>query len=253
MDEGRNGLRKKGTPGMAEQYSEIITGDKPIIDTLRPLIASRVMCKMEIPRTDESWITLLLEIRNIGNTYHLLLDTSAGFEAALSMFSDREVSLEFKEKGGVPCRFKTRIVACNPRGILAELPKVIYRIQRRRYFRVEGPSGMEITFLAEPSTERKMAKVKDYSAGGVAFFMETEWKLNVGDCLGDVHLNIPEGEGVISFQISQAAIRRTEPESSYSGKGLCAIEFIEISAQTRDKIFSHISSKHRVGIQRTKT
>lgn len=238
---------------MAEQYSEIITGDRAIIDTLRPLIASRLMCKIEIPRTDESWITLLLEIRKIGNTYHLLLDNAAGFEAALSKFSDWEVSLEFKEKGGVPCRFKTRIIACNPREILSELPKVIYRIQRRRYFRIEGPSGMEITFLAESSPERKKAKVKDYSAGGVAFFMETEWKLNVGDWLSDVHLNVPEGERVIRFQIPKAAIRRTESESSYSGKGLCAIEFIEISAQTRDKIFSHISRKQRVGIQRIGT
>ena len=238
---------------MAEQYSEIITGDRAIIDTLRPLIASRVMCKMEIPRTDESWITLLLEIRNIGNTYHLLLDTAAGFEAALLKFSDREVSLEFKDKGGIPCRFKTRIIACNPRETLSELPRVIYRIQRRQYFRIEAPSGMEITFLTESSTERKKAKVKDYSAGGVAFFMETEWKLNVGDWLIDVHLDIPEGEGVIRFQIPKAAIRRTESEFSYSEKALCAIEFIDISAQTRDTIFSHISRRQRVGIQRIGT
>jgi c-di-GMP-binding flagellar brake protein YcgR len=238
---------------VAEEYSEIVTGDRAIIDLLRRLIASRVMCEMEIPRTHESWITLLLEIRNIGNTYHLLLDTAAGFEAALLKFSDREVFLECKEKGGVACRFKTRIIACNPREVLSELPKVIYRIQRRRYFRMEGPPGVEITFLSEPSTEKKMAKVKDYSAGGVAFFMETEWKLNVGDWLSDVHLNIPEKEGVIRFQIPKAAVRRTETESSYGGMALCAVEFTEISAQTRDKIFSHISRKQRVGIQRIGT
>lgn len=116
---------------MAEQYSEIITGDKDVLNTLRPLIASRVMCKMEILRTNESWVTLLLEIRNLGNTYQLLIDNVAGFEAGLSKFSDKEVSLEFAEKGGVPCRFNTRISACNPREILSELPRVIYRIQRR--------------------------------------------------------------------------------------------------------------------------
>jgi len=238
---------------MAEQYSELVTGDRAIIDTLRPLIASRVRCKMEIPRTHENWITLLLEIRNIGSTYHLLIDNLAGFEAALSMFSDREVSLEFTEKGGVPCRFNTRIIACNPREIWAELPRVIYRIQRRQYFRVEAPLGTEITFLTESSTERKRAKVKNYSAGGVAFFMENDWKLNVGNGLTEIHLNVPEGKEMIRFQIAKAAVRRVESESSHSRQALCAIEFTEIPGQTRNQIFSHVLQQQRVGIQRTGT
>jgi len=238
---------------MAEQYSEIITGDKDVLNMLRPLIASRVMCKMEIPRTHESWITLLLEIRNIGNTYHLLIDNVAGFEAALSKFSDKEVSLEFAAKGGVPCRFNTRIIACNPREILSELPRVIYRIQRRQYFRIEAPLGTEITFLAESSKERKKAKVKNYSAGGVAFFMENDWKLNVGDRLTEVHLDVPEGEGMIRFQIPKVAVRRVESESSYSGQALCAVEFTEIPGQARNHIFSHVLRQQRVGIQRIGT
>ena len=187
---------------------------------------------------------------NIGNTYGLLLDTPPGLEAALSKLSDKEVSLEFKEKGGVPCQFKTRIIACNPGEILSELPNVIYRTQRGRYFRIEGPRGMEIAFLTESSPEGKQARIKDYSVGGVSFFMETEWKLKVGDCGTDVHLNIPEDKGVIHFQVPKAAIRRIESVSSHSGKTLCMIEFTEISVQTRDKIFSHISKKQRVGIQR---
>jgi c-di-GMP-binding flagellar brake protein YcgR len=208
---------------------------------------------MEISRTHESWITLLLEIRHIGNTYHLLIDKVAGFEAALSMLSDKEVSLEFAEKGGVPCRFTSRIIACNPREILAELPPVIYRIQRRQYFRIEAPLGTEITFLTESSKERKKAKVKNYSAGGVAFFMENDWKLNVGNWLAEVHLNVPEGKGMIRFQIPQATVRRVESESSYRREALCVIEFTEIPRQTRNSIFSHVLRQQRVGIQRTGT
>jgi c-di-GMP-binding flagellar brake protein YcgR len=238
---------------MAEQFSEIITGDRAIIDTLRPVIASRVTCKMEIPRTHESWGTLLLEIRHIGNTPHLLIDKAAGFEAALSMFSDQEVSLEFAEKGGVPCRFNTMIIACNPREILAELPRVIYRSQRRRYFRIEAHLGTEISFLTESSKERKKAQVKDYSAGGAAFFMEYDWKLNVGNWLTEVHLNVPEGKGMIHFQIPKAAVRRIEPESSHRRQALCMIEFTEIPGQTRNNIFSHVLRQQRVGIQRIGT
>jgi hypothetical protein len=226
-----NDLRRKGAYGMAEQFSEIITEEKAVIDSLRPLIASRVMCKMQIPRTDESWITLLLEIRNIGNTYHLLI----------------------AEKGGVPCRFNTRIIACSLREILSELPRVIHRIQRRRYFRVEAPLGMEIIFLTESSKEERKAKVKDYSAGGVAFFAQNDWKLNGGDWLTDIRLDIPEGEGVIRFQIPRAAVRRIESESSHGKKTLCAIEFTEIPEPTRNNIFAHAWRQQRVGIQRIGT
>jgi hypothetical protein len=238
---------------MAEQFFEIISGEKAVIDTLQSLIASRVVCKMEFPRTDRSWITLLLEIRNVGNAYHLLIDNVAGFAAALSKFPEQEVSLDFTEKGGVPCRFHTRIIACLPREILAELPKAIHRIQRRQFFRVEAPLGTEITFLAESSTERKKAKVKDYSAGGLAFFMEKDWKFNVADGLPDIHLEIPEGQGVIRFQIPRAAIRRIEPEALTRTKALCAIEFTEIPGPTRNNIFSHVLRQQRVGIQRTGT
>jgi c-di-GMP-binding flagellar brake protein YcgR len=202
---------------MTEQISEIIAGDKDVIDTLQSLIDSRVICKMEIPRTDQSWITLLLEVRNVRNAYHLLIDSVRGFEAALSKSPDKEVSLEFNDQVGVPCRFNTRIIACNPKAILAGLPEAISRIQRRKYFRIGALLGTEITFLDGSSTERKKAEVKDYSAGGVAFFLENDLNFNVRDSLTDIHLNILEGGKQVRFCIPKAAVRRIESESSFSG------------------------------------
>ncbi len=236
---------------MAEQYSEIITGDQAIINTLRPLIDSRIVCKMGIPRTRQSWITLLLEIRRVGNAYNLLIDRVAKFENVLSKLPDKEVSLEFTDKVGVPCWFYTKVIAYHNE-ILSELPEVIYRIQRRQYFRIEAFLGTEITFLAGSSTERKKATVKNYSAGGVAFFMEKELKLSVGDLLTDIHLNIPEGGELTHFHILKASIRRIEPESLYGVKALCAIEFIETQRETRNNILSHVIRQQMVMIRRVR-
>ena len=163
---------------MAEPYSEIITGEQAIINALRPLIASRIMCKMGIPHTNQSWITLLLEIRRGRNGHNLLIDTVEGLENVLSRFLGKEVSLEFTDKVGAPCWFYTKVVAYHNE-ILSELPQVIYRTQRRHYFRVEAFPGTEITFLVGSSTERKKATVRNYSAGGVGFFVEKELKLSV--------------------------------------------------------------------------
>ena len=135
---------------------------------------------------------------------------------------------------------------------MSELPEVIYRIQRRQYFRIEAFLGTEITFLAGSSTERKKATVKNYSAGGVAFFMEKELKLSVGDLLTDIHLNIPEGGELTHFHIPKASIRRIEPESLYDVKALCAIEFIEIQRETRNNILSHVFRQQMVMIRRVR-
>ena len=234
---------------MAEPYSEIITGDQAIINTLRPLIDSRVVCKMGIPRTRQSWITLLLEIRRVGNAYNLLIDRVAKFENVLSKLPDKEVSLEFTDKVGVPCWFYTKVIAYH-KEILSELPEVIYRIQRRQYFRIEASLGTEVTFLVGSTTERKKAPVKNYSAGGLAFFMEKDLKLSVGDLLTDIHLNIPEGAELIRFQIPKAAIRRIEPELVSGVKALCASEFIEIEKEARNNILSHVFRQQRVMIGR---
>ncbi len=167
--------------------------------------------------------------------------------------ADKQVSLEFMDKGGVPSQFETRVIACHPREISAELPRAIYRIQRRQYFRIDALLGTEITFLTGSSTERKKARVKNCSAGGVAFFMEKEFRFGLGDTLTNIDLNIPEGEGVTSFRIPKAVVRRVTSNSPYGGKAICAIEFIDISSQTRNSIVSHIFRQQRVVIQRIRT
>ena len=230
---------RKGSHSVAEQYSEVITGTQVIIGALRRLIDARIVCKMGIPRAKQSWITLLLEIRSAGNGYTLLIDRVAGFEDVFSKFPEEKVSLEFMDKAGVPCWFYTKVIACHQE-ILLELPEVIYRTQRRQYFRIEALPGTEIAFLSGSSTERKKAPVKNYSAGGVAFFLEKDLELEVGNPLNDILVTIPEDGKLSRFHIPKAAIRRIEPGSRYGEKALCVIEFIEIQRETRNNMLSHV-------------
>ena len=239
---------------MVEQFSEVITDERAVINTLRSLIDSRVVCNMQIPRSTSSWITVLLEVRRAGKGYYLLIDRVAGFEAALLKSPDRKVLLDFMDKGGVPSRFQTTVIACRPGAISSELPRAVYRIQRRQYFRIDALLGTEITFFAGSSTEREKANVKNYSAGGVAFFVGNNFRLGVGDFLTGIHLNVPEGGRLISFDIAKAVIKRVTPGSLlYDEKPICAIEFLEISSQTRNSITSHIFRQQRVVIQRVRT
>jgi c-di-GMP-binding flagellar brake protein YcgR len=98
--------------------------------------------------------------------------------------------------------------------------------------------------------------VKDFSQGGVAFLIEVEFfvekdlKLDIGDLFNDVSLKIPEGKDWLSFHIPQAVVRRMIPPSFPDRRAFCAIEFLEMSKETRDKLSAYISEQQRVVIEK---
>ena len=234
---------------MVEQYIETISGDKSILTTIKYLIDARVLGKIEIPDTEHHWTTMVLEIKKMKGSCFLSIDKIEGVESVLAKYPNREVSLEFMDRGGVPCRFRTKIVEYRPKDILSELPREIYRIQKREYCRISILPGTEITFRTYSSDQEK-GEVKDLSGGGVAFFIEKDLKFEIGNLLNDIFLEIPEGNEPLSFQIPQAVIRRVVLPSFSEKRTLCATEFSEMSKETRDKLTAYISEQQRVVIQK---
>jgi c-di-GMP-binding flagellar brake protein YcgR len=236
---------------MIDQYIEIMSSEKSIFHTIQSLIDNRVLGKMEIPDTRHRWVTTVLKKRKIKPSSFIILENIEGFESILSSYPNQEVSLEFMTKGGVPCRFRTKIVEFYPKEILAELPSEVYRIQKRRYLRTEAPPGTEITFHRKPSGEEK-AKVVNFCEGGAAFFVKKDVTFDVGDVLVDVYLNVPKRPERLSFHIPRAVVRRIKPPSLPLRRTLCAIEFLKMTKETRNKLMAYISKQHMVSIQKLK-
>jgi c-di-GMP-binding flagellar brake protein YcgR len=230
---------------MVTQPIEIITGQE-LVERLQTLIDSRRIIKMEIPQTRFSWITMLLGMQKEDNSDFLLVDPVARFESILSRFSNQEVSFEFLEKG-ILCKFSSRVIRCHRRAIWLEFPRSIQRIQRRAYFRIEASPGAEIIFRVEGKEEK--AKVKDYSLGGVSFFMESRLKLRKDDELTDLTLTLPQGDTVVSYPIPLAVVRRIE-ERFEDRKRLCGLEFLKLEGMAREELSRHIFEEQRILIQR---
>jgi len=236
---------------MVEQFIEMISGNKSILTTIKYLIDARVLGKIEIPDTEHRWMTMILEIKKMKGSSFLSIDKIEGFESILAKYPNREVSLEFMDKGGVPCRFRTKIVECRPKDILSELPQEIYRIQKRQYLRINALPGTEITFRIYSSDQEK-GEVKDLSGGGVAFFLVKDLKFEIGNLLNDISLKIHTGKERFSFQIPQAVIRRLVLPSFSEKRTLCATEFLEMSKEIRDKLTAYISEQQVAVIQKLK-
>jgi c-di-GMP-binding flagellar brake protein YcgR len=236
---------------MRDQFIEITSDGESILKTIQAIIDNRVLGTIEIPETEYSWITMILEIKQNKGSSFLSIERIEGLESLLSKFPNREVSLEFMDKGGVPCRFRTRVVECRPNDIWSELPKEIYRIQKRQFFRINTLPGTEITFRIGLSKEEK-GEVKNLCEGGVAFFTEKDLNLNAGDLINELYLNIPEGNEQLSFYIPQAVIRRMVSSSAHERRTLYGGEFLGMSKKTRDQITAYIFQQQMVVIRKLK-
>lgn len=234
---------------MTDQPAEIIDGEK-LTSLLRYLIDSRHLCKIMIPNSSFCWITLLSGIQKEGSSNSLLIDGVPGFEQALSQSKAREVVLEYIDSGRVLCRFNSRVLktALNPKMIWVECPEVIYRVQRRTFFRLIAPGGSEITFRISSEKEER-AEVLDYSLGGVAILVPRPLTLKTNDQLRDLTLRIPEEKDWFTIPIPLGVVRRVD-SLIHPGSLLCGLEFFQMTQSARKKLARYISEKERLLIRK---
>jgi c-di-GMP-binding flagellar brake protein YcgR len=231
-----------------DQEPELIEG----ADAARMIqgwIGSRQFVKMYVPGKDRSWLTLLLGIARVGPSSRLLIDWSAGIEELLQGSSRQDVVFQLREKDGVTCSFKTRVIECRPKEILVEMPSAIYRLQKRKFFRVKARSGTVVVFVKDGALQQE-ASVVDYSLGGLAFRAHLSLQLVVGDRLSRMELAVPQGVQRIRFEIPLAVVRRIEknpPEAD-----LCGVEFLEIEEPTQRTLSRHLFEEQRLLLQRTR-
>jgi c-di-GMP-binding flagellar brake protein YcgR len=203
-----------------------------------------------IPNSSYCWITLLSGIQKEGPSNSLLIDGVPGFEQALSQSKGQEVVLEYVESGGILCHFSSRVLKTdlNLKMIWVECPEVIYRVQRRTFYRLKAPARSEITFRTSPEKEER-AEVLDYSLGGVAILVPRPLPLNANDQLKDLTLRIPEEKDWFTLPIPLGIVRRVD-SLIHPGSLLCGLEFFHMTQSARIKLARHISEKERLLIRK---
>jgi c-di-GMP-binding flagellar brake protein YcgR len=231
-----------------DQPVEIISGQR-LVGMLQGLIDSHRICKMEVPESSFPWVTSLLGLQQVDHEGCLLINRVVGFEKAVSSPARHEVSIEFLERDGIPFQFKTRIIDSLPGAIRLEFPRLIYRVQRRVFFRVKALPGTEVLFHVVPG-EKAEAEVQDYSLGGMAFFVEKNLVLHIGDQITDICLRLPQEKEGVSYDIPLAWVRRIEQTSK--GKDLCILEFLGLPNSTRERLWHHIFKEQKMLLKKTK-
>jgi len=236
-----------------EQPAQLIQGgDIPLI--LQSVIKSRQRVRMEIPRTNYSWITLFLGFETGPGGPWLTIDQVAGFDQALRLSRNQTIAVSFYDRTGVPFNFSTEVHFSRPKEIWVELPRMLYRVQRRAFYRIKASLGMEV-MLRDLVDQEYTARVKDYSMGGVAFYKELgeQWfkELKTDVKLQDNALLLTRGDKMLTIPIPLAEIRRIVgiPPDTVQG----ALEFLQMPESSRTQLERLISEQQRLVIQKIKT
>ncbi len=232
---------------MPHPLYETITERESILDLLRKSVEAGGLCKMELAAIQSVRITSFLRIIETESPY-LLVDKAPGeADSALTDLLPLDASFEFHDGEGVPCRFESQAVWCDPMGIIVEFPNAVRRLQQREYFRVAPPIGAKVAF-SDPSGKEEIGAITDLSGQGLSFLISKDSTLRVDDILTRLRLILPRGNRPLQVEISRATLKRMEKDEG--GRRLAGIDFMEIAEPARKAVISYVFERHRSTIRK---
>ena len=213
---------------------EKITG-QGVKSELEMLLKQKTLIRLRVPGTGYQHLTLITGFRRKLNRQCFLADYTEGFKEAVA--DKPEVTTEFEYTGfddNILRSFRVSGVEFYRDQLSFDLPQVIERHQRRKYFRLEAPTGTTIEFHYQ---DRKCSeKVVDISLGGVLIALvsfgdagQRDLPFRIGDELRDVSLVFPTETGQERISVKRASVVRFD-EGSPEANTCCGLHFIEIES-----------------------
>ncbi len=146
---------------------------------------------------------------------------------------------------GLPYSGQARVISATQSGLRLSLPPRLLRVQRRRFFRVRAPEGMEV--LVHHGDEVRARALVDVSGNGAAF------RAHASD--GDLVPNAPIE--MIQFAlgpgrtfIAAATVRqRSSRATSWAAERLVGVEFEGVSPRDQERLIAWVTERERTGLR----
>ncbi len=203
---------------------ERIAGKK-IYQIIKELQENHTIIKLNILGTGYERLTMVTDIRDIDGIPHFFIDYPKGIGEVIGN-KEREARFEFKGRDHIIYFFRSKIRHGRRKELPIPFPEEIFRIQRRRYFRLEAPVGTKMRFRFE--NLEAVAIVINISLKGALLFQkkrDISFKLAPGDILKDLLMDISDGGRPYTIKIDDANVRWTDTDPERGGM-LYGIEFV---------------------------
>ncbi len=212
------------------EYDQIT--DNAVKKIFESLIKSKILIKLRLSGTDYEQLTVLTGFRKKLHRTFFLLGYPDGFKEAAGNKDAWEIDFEFTGPDRIPHSFSTTGGEIYQNQLCLPFPELVYRNQRRKFFRLEAPEGTLVEFVYRQSECRE--HVVDISLGGALIAMACHvdgdphgLPFQVGDELEDIDLVFPSASGEARVKIKKAIVVRFDQKGANTGV-CCGLEFIEI-------------------------
>jgi len=179
------GLGKKNQKNLidwttSDRGHEVSRSPEVIGRLMDHLMAERIMLFLHHQGYSSSG-TMLLE----NSDGHIVLDMPQDWPG-----TERSIRVDFNGPEGLRYYFYGDVGAASKDTIVLPLPKEVFRMQLRHFFRVELPSGSVVSFLHKKNNYENLS-VRDMSAGGMKITSKERLDFEKFDLISKIVIIIP--------------------------------------------------------------
>jgi c-di-GMP-binding flagellar brake protein YcgR len=218
---------------------------------LREIMFRRTQLSLFVPGTDYTRLTIIIKLPVIGDQQYVVMDWIEDFADIILSNPDPKLIFECVDSQKIPYRFPTKLYKAAVREIWVYFPKEIVRIQRRRHFRIDVPSGGEVSMSL--GGETATFAIKDISVSGLAILIpRTRGKekfLRLGDKLKEIKIHLLLEGQVYGIDIKSATVRRLQ-DNMEARVILCGLEFTDIDNKIKNILNDYIRRLERTMLRK---
>lgn len=186
--------------------------------------------------------TLLLEVRK----GELIFDLPRPWDPHLE-----GARVVYRDKSQIIHSFRVYIIKTDPQEkvVVTTKPRKIYRLQRRRFYRIRVPATSRAIFRY--GRKEICAEVFDVSGGGMAILLKEGETLPVGGEISDIRLELflSASKAYKPIHIKRGRIAR---ERSQNGRKLYGIDFLIENEKDREPLLRYVL-KREIDLCRTRS
>jgi len=223
---------------------EEITGNK-MLEILEQLKRDKITLRFIILGTSNEGLSIVLGTKVIDDKPCLILDFPTGIGGIIFHAQGLKAFIEFTDSNKIHYNIRSIIEGVTRQHVYILLPKVIRRLQRRKFFRTQAPIDTKV--IINEKNKKYEFNVIDISEGGVLISHPASFHNDdrfYKGALKSLIIDYREDETIQTIKVDKAEIKRIE-KAWETGTYNYAFEFIECGKKEENDIRNLIYSCQR--------
>lgn len=163
--------------------------------------------------------------------------------------NDNKIRVVFKDNAKKWNHFNAIVTSQSKDTLRLSYPKVLYRLERREYYRIHAPGGSHLSFRCNQNRYDK-GILNDFSAGGMLFSMAGTTKIT-DSIIEDINISLPGADDIRKYiNVDRGEVIRAIPDRQ-SELVSFGVSF-QVSEKEKEELLKMIRQHELAQLQRQK-